>query len=130
MTLRYLFNFCGLALGGLFTWTSAAAPDPSERVDFSSQIRPILSAKCYPCHGPDEAARKAKLRIDLREEAIATHKQGRPIDLGNPSGSEILKRVMSSDPEEVMPPPEAKWLATVTTPRSAKPNSCNLPENL
>ena len=108
MTLRSLSFFFGLAMGSLLIRTNAAAPDPSERVDFSSQIRPILSAKCYPCHGPDEAARKAKLRIDLREEAIATHKHGHPIDLGNPAGSEILKRVLSTDPEEVMPPPEAK----------------------
>ena len=85
-----------------------AVAGSSDGVDFSSQIRPILSAKCFPCHGPDEAARKAKLRLDVRDDAVAIHKHGKPIDDSNIDTSQILQRIASSDPDEVMPPPEAK----------------------
>ena len=46
---------------------SAKKQSVTEPVDFSSQIRPIISSKCFSCHGPDESSRKAKLRLDLRD---------------------------------------------------------------
>lgn len=95
-------------MGGIIVCTGTATAVPTESVDFSSQIRPLIASKCLACHGPDEGSRKAKLRLDLREEAIAPHKHGRPIEPGNPDGSEILKRIASTDPDVVMPPPEAK----------------------
>ncbi|MBN9169952.1 MAG: hypothetical protein J0J11_08540 [Microbacterium sp.] len=51
----------------LFAASAGAAPPP---VDFAREVRPILSGQCFQCHGPDEKARKAKLRLDLRDEAI------------------------------------------------------------
>ncbi len=45
----------------------------AEKVYFNYDIRPLISSKCYHCHGPDEKSRKAKLRLDLLEEAIKEH---------------------------------------------------------
>ena len=57
-----LFVFCGLAL-------TVTAGTSETRVDFNRDIRPILSANCFSCHGPDEKARKGKLRLDTAEGA-------------------------------------------------------------
>jgi hypothetical protein len=66
-------------------------------VDFNRDVRPILSNHCFACHGPDDAARKADLRLDVPNEAVVP---------GNPGDSELLKRVVSHDADEVMPPPK------------------------
>ena len=83
---------------------SAASSD--EKVDFSSQIRPIISAKCFRCHGPDESSRKAKLRLDLRDEALKERKGIRPIVPGDLSKSEMVRRITTRDEDDVMPPPK------------------------
>jgi hypothetical protein len=72
-------------------------------VNYSRDIKPILSARCYACHGPDEGKRKAKLRLDVRDVAIK-----KAIKPGDSAGSELIARVTSKEPEEVMPPPTAK----------------------
>ncbi len=76
----------------------------AEKLQFNRDIRPILSDKCFHCHGPDSKNQKADLRLDLREAAI---KDGhlRP---GNPDASTIIERIVSLDPDEVMPPPKSK----------------------
>ena len=84
------------------------AAGPGETVDFSAQIRPILSAKCLQCHGPDEGSRKAKLRLDSFEEATKEHKGGRPVVPGDVAASELVKRITTHDADDVMPPPETK----------------------
>jgi len=75
-----------------------------EPLAYNRDIRPILANNCFSCHGPDSAARQADLRLDQRETAI---------DMGaiapaDPDGSELIRRILSPDPEEVMPPPETK----------------------
>ncbi|MEO6182763.1 MAG: DUF1549 domain-containing protein, partial [Verrucomicrobiota bacterium] len=96
-------------LGALFlasTFSAAAVPS-TDTVDFGSQIRPIISSKCFQCHGPDEAARKAKLRLDIRENATKERSDGTfPIAPGDLPHSELAKRISSKDPEEIMPPPK------------------------
>lgn len=72
------------------------------KVDFNRDIRPIVSNTCFLCHGPDQSSRKAKLRLDVREEAIARG----AIVPGKPDESEAYKRVSSTDPNEIMPPPK------------------------
>ena len=81
---------------------------PQSRVDFATDVQPILSSKCYPCHGPDEAARKGKLRLDSFVEATRTRSPRAAITPNHAGDSEILHRIRSTDPEEVMPPPELK----------------------
>ncbi len=85
---------------------SVGAAD-SAAINFDKQIRPILSDKCYACHGPDEHTRKAGLRLDRKETAFQELKSGnRAIVPSNPKESALLARIMSSDPEEKMPPPD------------------------
>lgn len=78
-----------------------------EEVDYNRDIRPILSENCFACHGFDEKTRKAGLRLDVREVALATRKGVTAIKPGDPEGSELWRRVNSTDPEEIMPPPKA-----------------------
>src|SRR6266853_2793995 len=76
----------------------------SSQVDFSRDVLTILSDNCYECHGPDETARKAKLRFDTKEGAFRV-KDGKTVIVpGKSAESELVRRVTSSDPEEVMPP--------------------------
>src|SRR2546423_1486838 len=75
-----------------------------EPVDFSSQIRPIISGKCFSCHGPDESSRKAKLRLDLRDEAIKDRKGVRAVVPGDAGNSEVVRRIKATDPDDLMPP--------------------------
>ncbi len=77
-----------------------------DKVDFNYDIRPIISAKCFHCHGPDEKSRKAKLRLDMREEAIKERDDVRAIVPGDAAASELIARITSTDPDEVMPPPK------------------------
>ncbi len=96
-------------LGAVFlaSTLSAAPVSAADSVDFNAQIRPIISSKCFHCHGPDEAARKGKLRLDVRENATKERSGGTfaiaPNDLAH---SELVKRISSKDPEEIMPPPK------------------------
>ncbi|HEX3135948.1 MAG TPA: c-type cytochrome domain-containing protein [Planctomycetota bacterium] len=86
-------------------WTSEApvpAPLPA-KVEFNRDVRPILSDNCFHCHGPDKGHRKAKLRLDVREDAI-TAKAFVP---GKPAESELVKRILTSDPDDHMPPEES-----------------------
>ncbi len=75
-----------------------------EKVTFNSDIRPILSDKCFFCHGPDHAKREADLRLDVREVAVSKG----AINLDNVSESEMLKRITTDDPDLQMPPASAK----------------------
>ncbi len=76
-------------------------------LDFNRDVRPILADNCFECHGPDEKARKAKLRFDTREGIFAPRQKGPVLVPGKPDESEFIRRLMSSDPDEVMPPPKA-----------------------
>ncbi len=78
-------------------------------VDFSRDVRPILSNRCFKCHGPDPASLKGELRLDTAETAYASGESGHPaIVRGQPDKSEIIRRIFSHDPDMMMPPPEAK----------------------
>ena len=73
----------------------------AKEVDFNRDVRPILSQNCYVCHGPDKEHRKAKLRLDTEEGFQKVFSKT------NPSDSEIIHRITSHDPDEIMPTPES-----------------------
>ncbi len=96
----------------LFPMIVEAAPLPA-RVDFNYHIKPLLSDRCFTCHGPDEKARKGKLRLDTREGAFKALEAGQfIIKPGEPARSELIQRVTSTDPEEQMPPPKSNLSLT------------------
>ena len=73
----------------------------AKEVDFNRDVRPILSQNCYVCHGPDKEHRKAKLRLDTEEGFKKVFLKT------NPTDSEIIHRITSHDPDEIMPTPES-----------------------
>ena len=79
---------------------SSVARCYAQDVEFSRDIRPIISGRCFKCHGPDENSREADLRLDLRQEAIDYE----AIVPGAPDESSLLERVMTDDPDLRMPP--------------------------
>jgi hypothetical protein len=78
----------------------------ADEIDFNRDIRPILSDKCFHCHGPDESAREADLRLDDEATAKADRDGDLVIRAGAPEQSELIRRITSTDEFEVMPPPE------------------------
>ncbi len=87
--------------------TATLAAEP--KLSFNRDIRPILSDKCFACHGPDANKRQASLRLDVRDVATKPAESGETaIVPGKPAQSELLRRVSSTDEAEVMPAPEAK----------------------
>ncbi len=78
------------------------------KIDFTTQIQPILSENCYACHGPDENTVEGGLRLDVREDALKGGDSGKAIVPGDPGKSLIIERINHSDPYEVMPPPDKK----------------------
>ncbi len=78
------------------------------KVDFNLHIRPLLSDRCFKCHGPDEQARKGKLRLDTREGALKELADGWPvIKPGDPEKSELVQRIFATDDDDLMPPPKS-----------------------
>lgn len=91
----------------------AGRAEAARAVDFAREVRPILAQHCYFCHGPDEKARKARLRLDRKADALAERDGSFAIAPGRPDDSELVFRVAAEDPKRRMPPPahEAEPLA-------------------
>ncbi len=93
----------------LFVATASRALAGADAPDFTREVRPILSNYCFKCHGPDDKARKSELRLDLREGAVGKAESGaRAIVPGKVDESELVARIFSKDPDELMPPPSMK----------------------
>ena len=140
-----------LALGLAYCLNSAL----SQPVDFESQIKPLLSDRCFTCHGPDENSRKADLHLYSREGAMSKLDENLAIIMpGKPEASLLYKRLITDDPDELMPPPESnlalstkekelirRWIiegadwkehwafTQVNKPNSPKPRNSNWPKN-
>lgn len=92
---------CWLVTLGATTATGFAGETGG--IKFNRDVRPILSDKCFACHGPDKHARQADLRLDQRDVAVS----GGAITPGQPEASGLIERIDSDDPETVMPPPKS-----------------------
>src|SRR5262245_15990991 len=80
----------------------------AEPIDFQRDIRPILTDNCFLCYGPDLGTRKAKLRLDLRDQALKGGRSGDPaIAPGKPDDSSLIQRILTTDAKTVMPPPKS-----------------------
>ncbi|MBC8289014.1 MAG: DUF1549 domain-containing protein, partial [Planctomycetes bacterium] len=91
-----------LELSAVLTLLPAVlAAQEKDQIGFNDDIRPILSEYCFACHGPDSASRKADLRLDRRESAV----DAEAVVPGKPGESGLVARILSEDPETVMPPP-------------------------
>jgi hypothetical protein len=98
---------------------AAAKPKENEKtafvlpevVSFNEHIQPVLSEYCYHCHGPDAKTRKptkGPLRLDRPEDAFALRDDGRPVIIkGKPLESRLVKRILTGDPDMIMPPPKS-----------------------
>src|SRR5688572_27062600 len=96
------------ARGAPATQRAQSAHAADEKVNFNRDIRPFLSDTCFKCHGFDANKRKADLRLDTREGAMADLGGGNgAIVPGKPDESEAFRRVSSDDIEEKMPPPDS-----------------------
>ena len=84
----------------------ALAPPPSavRTVSYLREVRPILAQHCFQCHGPDEAARKGKLRLDLKDHAFAERKGRHVIAPGDLDGSLTWERIVTEEDDKRMPP--------------------------
>ena len=94
-----------LALLCFWAVTGAVAHAADAPVDFNHDIRPILSNRCWKCHGPDGNERQAGLRMDSREGLSAKLESGKiAVVAGKPDESELIRRVTSDDDDARMPP--------------------------
>lgn len=117
LMIRNLAHFFVLGMLSL----SSCAPDLPEDVakaygelpkqlDYNLHVKPVLSDKCFACHGPDKAKQKAGLRLDLKESAYAELEESPgkvAINAGNLERSEVFHRILSDDPDFRMPTPES-----------------------
>lgn len=116
MKLSAKYSFYTLFLAGLFGWgctgTSSNSPELQavDQISYNFHIRPILSDKCFACHGPDANKREAGLRLDTETGAFEALKESPgkfALVAGDPNASEVYHRIISEDPSEQMPPPES-----------------------
>lgn len=101
-----LLKNCLLLSLGLFA-TSAIAESQQAEVNFSKEVLPILSDRCFHCHGPDESHRKANLRLDLETEAKRDRDGYQVVVPGDVEGSDLWYRITTDDEDDLMPPPDS-----------------------
>ena len=116
MNKKHLYVFC-VAAFFLITYLSCGRIDANDTsfklpdtVSYNFHIRPILSDKCFACHGPDAKKREASLRLDIADAAYAPLKETKgafALVPGKPGESELFKRVTSTDPHYMMPVPDS-----------------------
>lgn len=86
----------------------------SRKISFNRDIRPLLSDKCYNCHGPNEESREADLRLDDEKAVFADRGKDKPILIsrGDPAKSDLYRRLIASDPDDLMPPAKSHKVLT------------------
>lgn len=86
---------------------AVAKPADGQKLSYNRDIRPILSDKCFACHGPDKNARSADLRLDITADSEQFFGAYSAIEPGDPASSELVNRIYSKKSRFVMPPPQA-----------------------
>ena len=121
MSLFRTSNSLALLTLALLAWNCTSKENkslelaPNDQISYNFHIRPILSDKCFACHGPDANKREADLRLDTEEGAFAALKDSPgkfALVSGNLEESEVYHRITSEDPGELMPPPESNLVLT------------------
>ena len=87
--------------------TLASQAPGAGKLSFNRDVRPILSDNCFACHGFDAKKRKAELRLDTPEGALAVKDGAQAVKPGDPAASGIIQRALSTDADEIMPPPDS-----------------------
>jgi hypothetical protein len=100
---RVTVSLFAAALLAAFSARAGADTSLPKTVQFNRDIRPILADNCYACHGPDKDKRKAKLRLDTKEGLFTANKDAAPVVPGKPDESDMYRRIISHDPDELMP---------------------------
>jgi Protein of unknown function (DUF1553)/Protein of unknown function (DUF1549)/Concanavalin A-like lectin/glucanases superfamily/Planctomycete cytochrome C len=108
--------FLAIAIVIVTICSTAAFAAADDAPQYNRDVRSILSENCFRCHGPDSAARKADLRLDQRDVAI----QVGAFEPGKPESSELVRRIFSSDADEMMPPPAAHKQLTAAQKETLK----------
>jgi Protein of unknown function (DUF1549)/Planctomycete cytochrome C len=105
LSTRLLLVMFALLVAWFSCTVAATGAEPGKKVDFNFQIRPILSDKCFNCHGPDARQRKAGLRLDTKDGALGANKSGgRAVVPGHLDDSDLIARITAADESERMPP--------------------------
>ena len=108
MNHRLLLIYSSVLANVLFASVQLTADDESATIDFARDIRPILSDRCFKCHGPDEHSREAALRLDMREGVFGEGESGETIvKPGDLDHSALIDRITSDDESVQMPPPDS-----------------------
>ncbi len=102
--MRQALSVFGILLILLPEVNGEIAASTGRKLKYNRDIRPILSDKCFACHGPDKNHREADLRLDVRQAAI----DAKAILPGKPADSLAIERILTHDEDDLMPPPEAK----------------------
>jgi hypothetical protein len=90
----------------VLSWAGVPARCADVEVEFNRDVQPILAEHCLLCHGPDQEQRQGGLRLDLQSAAMQGGDSGQPAIIpGEPAGSQLISRILTTDPDEVMPPP-------------------------
>ncbi len=107
------FSIGILAIAAVFAALPVQVAAAMKGVEYNRDIRPILADNCFSCHGADSASRKASLRLDHFEDAIASHKGSNPAIIpGKVDESEMIKRLLTKDEDDRMPPVKTKKAVT------------------
>ncbi|WP_242133606.1 PSD1 and planctomycete cytochrome C domain-containing protein [Aestuariivivens marinum] len=104
------YTALGNTLSNHSSSTSSSNVELPKAIDYIFHVKPILSDRCYLCHGPDEGTREAGLRLDTKEgayAAIGEHLDRYAIVPNNIEASQLVHKINSQDPEKVMPPPDS-----------------------
>ncbi|MGE4618302.1 MAG: c-type cytochrome domain-containing protein, partial [Planctomycetota bacterium] len=103
----YIILLAHLSMAEEIPWKISTEKEEVAPLSYNQDIRPILSSKCFACHGPDSAARKAGLRLDNAEDAYLDRNGVAAVTPGDINNSLLVERILAEDPEDMMPPPDS-----------------------